>query len=238
MQDIWLTLTELGIERYTIILILALPVVSTIVGIARHMIGLKTLSIYAPIVLTYAFIELGFDRRTDLINYVDGLKYGLALFIIVFITSTGFYKLTRGLKLHFYPKMSLIFTAVAIMTMISIIAAAYLGRNGYININIFSVVLITAVSERLISIYAKTNFKNTLYISIETLILTVINYSLISWTAFQEFMLYNPWVLAVLILINLYVGTFTGLRLREYWRFREILDIDYTNENGDRPDNK
>lgn len=233
MQDIWSEIFSLGIDRYTILLILFLPFVSTTVGIARHLIGFKTLSIYAPIVLTYAFIELGFDRTIDSIRYFDGLKYGIVLFFIVFFAASLIYKLTRNVRMTFFPKMSLVFTGVSLAMLLSIVLAAYLGRNGFSNINIFSVVLISATSERLVSLYAKTNFKSMLFVSFETILLTVFNYTLISWQDFQAFLLESPWIIILLIIINLYVGRFKGLRLREYWRFREILDKDYYDDRTD-----
>lgn len=232
MTEVWNSLLLLGIERYTILLILALPVVATVVGIARHFIGLKTLSIYAPIVLTYAFLELSFDRSTDTIHYLDGLKYGIVLFLLVFATSTFTYKFIKPLRLHYYPKMALIFSVISAAILLTIALGGYLGRTGFTNVNIFSVVLISAITERIVGMYAKTNFKNAFFTSIETLLLTIINYSLISYSEFQRFIFESPWILLIVVLINLLVGRFTGLRLREYIRFWDILDRDYSEENG------
>lgn len=231
MNGLWAQVIELGVPAETILLIMFLPVVSTTVGIARHILGLKTLSIYAPIVLTYAFIELGFENGQ--IDYFAGLRHGLIIFAIVFVTATAFYSITRSLRMHYYPKMSLIFTTVSIIMVIVLLIGAYLGRTDFIKLNVFSIVLITAISERLISIYAKTDFKNTTYISAETLILTLINFSLLAWEPFRLFLMDSPWFLIALVILNFYVGQFRGLRLREYWRFRRILNRDYeSEENG------
>ena len=237
MQDLWSEIVTLGIDERTIMLILFLPVVSTIVGIARHIVGIKTLSIYAPIVLTFAFIELSVVPNSSELLFWQGLRHGIIIFILVFLSATGFYSLTRGLRMHYFPKMSLIFTIVSIVMLTAIIIAAFLGRYGFTGINIFSIVLISATSERLVSVFAKTNFRNTLLISIETLILTVISYSVFSIAEFREFLVNSPWVMFILVVINLYIGRYRGLRFREYWRFRSILDQDYTQAEGGKNGN-
>lgn len=238
MSEVWNNLLILGIDRQTILLILALPIISTIVGIARHFIGLKTLSIYAPIVLTYAFLELSYNRADQVFDYASGLKYGIVIFILVFASSTFTHRLLSPLRLHYYPKMSLIFTIIGITILSALVIAGGLGRTGFVNISIFSAVLIAAVSERIIAIYAKTKFKNAFLTSLETLFLSLICYSLIAWHDFQTFLLTSPWILLIIVLVNLMVGRFTGLRLREYLRFWEILDKDYSSENGTDQSNK
>lgn len=229
MEQLWESLINQGVSEQTILLVLFLPVVATVVGFARHFIGLKTLSIYAPIVLTFAFIELSINNQGR-IDLALGLRHGLLVSALVFATSTLFYKLTKNIRMHYFPKMSLIFTIVSIVILALLIVAANLGRDGFVNISGFSIVMISAVSERLIAMYAKTNFKNTLFTSVETLLLTLFNFTLISIPEFQKFLINSPWFILFIVLFNLYIGQFRGLRIREIWRFRSILNQDFSNE--------
>jgi len=42
-----------AVPQTTLIMILMLPVIGTILGISKHVIGFKSLGLYAPIILTF-----------------------------------------------------------------------------------------------------------------------------------------------------------------------------------------
>ena len=44
-----------GIEKSTIVLLLMLPIVATMVGISRHIIGMRSLGIYLTLIITFIF---------------------------------------------------------------------------------------------------------------------------------------------------------------------------------------
>ena len=60
--------------------------------------------------------------------------------------------------------------------------------------------------------------------TIETLVLATIGYSILSLQVTREWVLAKPELTVLLtVLVNIFLGRFTGLRLLEYWRFRELL---------------
>lgn len=234
MDFIWNALIDRGVSDQEIeliknsyLLLMMLPIVSTLVGIGRHIIGIKTLSVYAPIVATFAFYEISTDAlngetKPDIEN---GLKLGLLLFFTVFISSALLYFLVvKQLRMHYIPKTTLVITGVSISLISLMIFGAFIGELGLVFINFFTIVMITSLAERFMATFAKKNFRYSLIVSLETLFVSLLGFMLISWSWLQEALLKYPWIIIFVVLINLFLGTFTGLRLTEYYRFKSLTN--------------
>ena len=239
MEFIWelflkngFTADKLEVIKHIYLVILLLPIVISIVGLMRYVIGLRTLNLYAPIVLTFIFFE--FSYKADGTNDLGrGLVYGLILFFLVFFTSSGLYLLLKKFRMHYVPKLSLVLTAVSISVIILIFICAYFNLNGLINISPFALVMLILVSEGFMAILAKKNIDYSIKISFETLITVVISYFFISWVELQKLVIDNPLIIILVIIVNMFVGRYLGLRLTEYWRFKSIL-FKSNPENNDK----
>lgn len=223
---------EIEMLKGSLFLLLSLPLVTTITGFFRHIIGLKSLSVYAPIILTFAFYQLGYVDNSASVqdlsgeyNYFRGIQFGLALYIIVFLTSTIFYKLFKQVRMHYVPKTSIVMIGVVTSIIFAIIfGTALFERKGLIYMNVLSLLMIATLSEIFVSSMARKTFRNTAFVGLQTLMTAVIAYSLISINRVQEYTIdYAFLTLLILFLLNLYIGRFVGLRITEYWRFRELL---------------
>ncbi|KKQ57906.1 MAG: hypothetical protein US78_C0030G0001, partial [Parcubacteria group bacterium GW2011_GWD1_38_16] len=60
-------------------------------------------------------------------------------------------------------------------------------------------------------------------LSLETLFISVIGYYIASWPQLIRMILHYPWISLLTIPINIFLGKWTGLRLSEYFRFRQII---------------
>jgi hypothetical protein len=216
-------ITEADVEalKHLYLVIIMLPVVATIISIARHIIGIKSLSLYAPIILTFAFYELGY--RNNKTNILEGLKYGVIIYLIAFITSIVTYKVLKTLRMHYLPKISLVLLAVSMATIGIILTAVFFNDTNLLRLNTFSLVMIITASEGFISVYARKNFKYALFLGVSTFVVATLSFSIISWDKLQSLLINYPPVILVLVIVNAYVGRFTGLRISEYWRFRKLL---------------
>ncbi len=203
------------------LILLLIPLVATIIGIARYVIGIRSINFYTPLFATFILFEI--SNTSGQTNFFSGLKYGLAFFICVFLTSTLFYKLLRRLRMHYIPKLSIIITATSISMMIIITAMVLLDKILPLAISPFLFIALVVMTEGFMSVYAKKNFKYTVSLAFESLVIAIISYTVISLEGVQKIILNNPWIILILIIVNLYVGRFLGLRATEYWRFRSIL---------------
>jgi hypothetical protein len=60
-------------------------------------------------------------------------------------------------------------------------------------------------------------------LALETLVISVAGYFLISWDRLTALLLAYPWLVLFTFLINIALGKWRGLRLTEYFRFAKIL---------------
>ncbi|MBN2016197.1 hypothetical protein JW766_05180 [Candidatus Dojkabacteria bacterium] len=222
MNPIIQTLVETkGVPETSIILLLTLPIIATIIAIWRQIVGLRTFGIYAPILITFAFYQFGITP--DGINVGQGLKYGLALSIVVFVSATLAHEMTRKIRLHYLPKMSIVLSIVAMAVFIFIGLAAGLDKGGFISVDTLPVLLLITVSEQMISLYIKKGRKAAYFLTVGTLVISVLSYYLISWKWVHETLLKYPLISPATLLVNLIIGKWTGFRFKEYFRFKNIL---------------
>lgn len=223
--------SNLSIEPEVLIFLITLPLVITIISFAKYVMGIKSFGVYVPLILTYMFYQfsqLG-DGGTDI---VQGLKYGLFITIIVFLSSYLSYKLTQKMALHYYSKLAIVTTCVTIVLILVLILLDLLGKDGILKIDIFALILVASISERFTNIHASNQSKLAFMISLQTVILGMLCYLIISLESVQSLLLNHPWVILLAFPINYIIGRFSGLRLNEIYRFRELLDKDTEHESN------
>lgn len=212
----------MGIE--SIILLLLLPITATFIGISRHVIGFKSLGIYLSLVLVYIFYQLGSISGTAYSDPITGLKYGIFLVIIIFLSAAFSYQFFRRWSIHYYPKLAMVLVNVTLILLILMTALGYFNISNVIKINAFTLVLIASVSEKYVSILTRKKITATLILTTESLVQAIICYLIISIQPFIDFLIKYPYIILVLYPINYFVGKFAGLRISEYFRFKKILD--------------
>ena len=74
--------------------------------------------------------------------------------------------------------------------------------------------------------YTKRGFMVALKMSLGTLVLSIGMFLLITYDKFQSLILSNSWIIVVVILLNFFIGKYLGLRITEYFRFRNLLEDD------------
>lgn len=205
-----------------LLFIVLVPVVATIISILRYVIGLRTLTPYAPLLLTFVFFKLSYISPTQQ-NFILGLAIGLVLFLAVCTFSVIFYLLTKSIRLHYVSKLSLIITGLSMIFVFIIIIFAYLDITNIIYAGPLTIVIAILLGESIMAMIAKKNVRFTVIVAIETLIASGICYIIISINVVSD--LFYTWPLSILlvILLNIVVGRFLGLRLTEYIRFRKII---------------
>lgn len=224
-----LTASQINEVERIFLLLLMLPIVSTIIGFFRYFIGIKSFNIYVPIALTFAFYELGFISNgtgSGDVNFSRGLQFGVMLYLIVLLTSICSYWFIRKLRMNYIPKSSLVLISVSLTLIASIIIGSIMfKKEGLINSNIlFSIIIIGTLSDTFISYVARKKVKETLRQSIYTLLISIIAFGFISSTIVTSLIINHTLIsIIVVIFVNILLGNFTGLRLTEYWRFRDIL---------------
>lgn len=198
-----------GVPINTIFLILIIPIIATIIAVFRQVIGIKAFGLYIPTILTLSFL-------------VTGIKYGLAIFIAILVVATLVRLLLKFLRILYLPRMAIVLTATAFAILVMFWMGAYTNRTGFIVISIFPILIIAILAEDFVKVQIEKGLVTATQLAAETLIISVICYFFVSWEAVRSFFLSYPETILFTIPINYLLGKWTGLRLSEYFRFREL----------------
>ena len=210
MSDIINLILSQGVDVDTVYLILALPFVATLIAAFRQIVGIKSFGIYTPLVLTFAF-------------WAVGLKYGLAIFIVIFVTGTAVRYILKNFRLLYMPRMAIVLTVISLAILTLLAVGGYLQKTGLASASILPILILITLIEKFISTQVEKGFRTAAVLSIETLAISIAGYYFIIWDVFRNLVLSHPEYILLLFVVNIFLGKWTGLRLREYFRFKDVI---------------
>ncbi len=203
-------LSNNGVNVSDIYIILLLPIFITIVWVAKHFVGLSTLGSIIPVFIWILYIKLW-------------VPFTLGLLIFLLILNISLSKLISKYTLLHTPKVTFI-------TIINFLVFMWLflifDEMNIINIyldNIIYIILFFVVAEKFITIIASKEFSEYKKWFSWTIIVSLICFWLFNFTTFLIFLTAYPELLIILIPFNFILWRFTGLRITEYFRFREVV---------------
>lgn len=203
-------IVEFGVSEETVALILMLPVVATFIAFCRQIIGIRGFGIYITSIIAFSFVA-------------TKLKYGIVIFFVVLVTGTLMRLFFRKIRLLYLPRMALVLTGITLAVFLMFLLGRYFKVEGLQVISIFPILVMVLVMERFVSAQIESGPGAAILMIIESLILAIVSYFIISWQELKTLLLNYPLAsLFVLVILNLILGKWGGLRLSEYFRFKEL----------------
>lgn len=199
-----------GIPSNTIVLLLMLPVIATIIAFLKQVVGITTFGLYTPAIITLSFLALG-------------LKFGLSILIIILLTGAILRKALGSVRLLHIPRIAIVFTISTLIILLMLAFGTYLGVSNLASIAVFPMLIITTLAEKFVSAQSGKGMYAAVLLMLETTVVSLVCYWVVEWQFLQNVMLSYPEVILLLILVNLGLGRWTGLRFFEYIRFREVM---------------
>lgn len=199
---------ENGVSQMVLEILIAVCIVASIVNLSRYIVGSKTYGIYAPILLAIAY------------SYT-GLKYGLAITFVVILTSILSYSLLRRVRMHYIARIAtnyIILSMVLVLFFISIDTLG-MGLENMSNIPPLAFISITALSDFFIKQFVKKSLSSSLVVLLSTVLVAILGWYVITRDLISGYFLNNLWLIPLLAILNILIGMFKGLRLKEYLRF-------------------
>ena len=121
--------------------------------------------------------------------------------------------------------MAMVLTFVALAVFLMFLLGSYLNIEGLQVISIFPILIMTLVVERFVAAQMEKGQRTAIFMTLETLILAIISYYIITWASLQQLLLEWPIVsIFVVLILNFALGHWTGFRLSEYFRFKELME--------------
>ncbi|EKD46355.1 MAG: hypothetical protein ACD_68C00017G0002 [uncultured bacterium] len=198
-----------GVAISDIVLILMLPVIATLIAFGRQILGIKTFGIYTPSIIALSFIAAG-------------LKYGLFIFLIMLATATIMRLILRKFRLMYLPRIAIVLTVVALTIFAAFVFGAFTNRTGFIATAALPILVMIMMVEKFIAVQAERGLFTAVILSLETILVSVACYLVVKWEVFENLILAYPELILLTLVINIFLGKWSGLRLSEYIRFREV----------------
>lgn len=198
-----------GIPDVTLFLLLSIPIIATIITFFRQFIGIATLGIYTPMVFTLSFLIIG------------GI-IGSGTFIVIAIVSLVLRQIMNKIRLMYVPKMAMILIGTTLAMIGLFVISAFFNLESFIRVDIFPLILLLTMGERFISLQLERGIRAASFLFLETIIVALIIYLLLEWQHVN--ILAYPEIILLMIPLNFLIGQWTGLRLSELLRFRDLMD--------------
>jgi len=204
------SLSNNWISNNYIYLIILIPFLFTWISVFKHLVWLSPIWIMIPIALTLLFFQIG------LITTI------IILFSLIVINLL-LWKITNRYTLLYTPKISFI---IIINLVIIMLVLDLLFMYNLINIDISDtlfIIFFVVICERFITIVLSKEFSEYKYNLLNTILFSIISYTILSIWFIQTVILAYPEIILLLIPINFIIWKFTWLRITEYFRFKEVI---------------
>jgi len=170
---------------------------------------LPTFGIFMPMLMALAF------RST-------GLLYGTIVF--AGIIGVGFLVRSVLEKFHLLlvPRLSVILTLViACFTMLALLGNK-LGLREFMAVGLIPFVILTMTIERFFVIVEELGTREALLTTAGSTAVSIITYGIIRWETLQLTFFVFPELLLAVAALQILIGRYTGYRLSELFRFRNL----------------
>lgn len=205
---------ESGVPANILVLILLFPVIASFIAASRHIVGLSGFGVYTPAILAVALLS-------------TGIVTGLALFISILLVASVGRSIIKRFKLQYLPRTALLLWVVSLSVFGLLLLSPYLIQINIdlIAVGIFPILVLILLSENFVEATQTGSESRAIELTLETILLAVLSALFLRTEMVQDFVILHPelTILAVLVL-DVAVGKYTGLRLSEYFRFKPILD--------------
>ncbi len=203
------TMLTKGVPSQTVILLLVLPFIALILAFLKQVVGITTFGLYTPSIITLSFLALGWK---------------LGVFFLLFILFTGYATRTlmKRWRLLYIPKVAVILTVVSFTLLILMGVSAAYGIT-FSRETIFILLIMSTLSESFLALKTEEGWKSAIIGVLETIAASLICVFIVQWDVFQSVILAYPEIVLLTVVLDVMLGRWTGLRLMEYIRFREVF---------------
>jgi hypothetical protein len=206
----WSKAVQAQVPLQAINLILVLPVIACIVVIFRSVIGIETFGTFAPVIVSLAFL-------------MTGLAWGLVIFSVIVGVGVVLRSALQWFRIQLVARLAILIALVSATMAALTVGGAYFGIGALLNVSIFPMVIMSNVIENFTTIQVESGTREALRLTFNTLVVCSACYLAIEIGGVQSIVLSFPELLVLVIVAEVLIGKWRGLRLVEYARFSELF---------------
>lgn len=190
-------------------ILILVPVGALIICVLRNIIGFPTFGIFMPVLMALAF------RNT-------GLLYGLGIFAGVVLIGYVVRRWIDKLRLLLVPRLSVLLTLVIIAFTALALVGSKLGMREFMAVGLLPFVILTMTIERFFVLIEESGAHAALRTAAGSAAVAAITHELIHFQSLQLTFFVYPELLFAVAAIQILLGRYTGYRLSEVLRFRNL----------------
>ncbi len=203
-------LHQFGLDSKTSGVFLLFPLTALITAFFRNIIGLLTFGIFMPMLIAAAC------RYT-------GIWVGLTSFTGIVIIAALFHGLFEKWRIHKVPRMAAVITIITLM-MIALVVVFGSELNTKMNLlAMFPVVILSFTADKLNNYIESKAWHDLSVATLSTIIVIILCYAAFSSALLRSIFATFPELILLVLLGQIWVGQWVGLRLMEHRRFRKLL---------------
>ncbi len=191
---------------------LLIPIGALLVAISRLIIGIPTFGTFGPVLLAIAFQEVS-------------LGPGLLFVFIVLSLNLMVRRLLDSLKILIIPKLAILVTMVVIILISIMMISVQLGERRMLYVSVFPIIIMTWMTERFAVLQIEDGTLAALKSSLGTVFVACLTYYTMELSFLKVYLFAFPELLLLNIALLLLLGRYTGIRITELQRFRDLHKI-------------
>jgi hypothetical protein len=201
-------------EQRLVEFLLLLPLAALIVCVYRNLIGLASFGTFAPALVGLAFRELG------------GLP-GILVFVSIVLIGWLMRRVLDYYHLLQVPRMALLLSLVVFLLITAIVSANFEEMPATRYISLFPMVILTGMIERFWTLESEDGTVASFRTLLGTMIIATTISLVLSLHGVVRQMIRFPEIIGLIMAAQLLLGRYTGYRLSELFRFRELATDEY-----------
>lgn len=189
--------------------LLMIPLGAFVIVLLRNIVGIKTFGTFMPVLIAIAF------RETQLL-------WGVILFVTIVIFGLAIRFYLERLRLLLVPRLSSVLIVVVLLMLAISVLSNQLRLETGLSIALFPMVILTMVIERMSVIWEERGPAEAITEGIGSLFAAAVAYLVMGIDILEHLVFLFPELLLVVLAITLLLGRYSGYRILELFRFREL----------------
>jgi len=207
--NLWAVFEQVRIPVNLLKIILMVPFGALIVVLCRNVIGIETFGTFMPALIAVAFRD-------------TGLLWGALLLVLVIGAGAAVRFLIGRFQLLHTPRLAVLLTSVVLMILGMSLAGHASGLVLPTRISLFPLAILALTVERFAVMIEEDGPRRAVGVFAGTLVVVAAAYALMNWERLQVAVLMFPELLLLIIAAMFVLGRWSGMRLTEFVRFREL----------------
>lgn len=192
-------------------ILLMVPLGALVVAFMRTIVGVPTLGTFMPILVAIAF------RETE-------LAWGIALFVLITAAGLTLRFYLERLQLLLVPRLASVLVLVILLMLAISLLSGRLGLDRGFSVALFPIVILTMVIEHMSVIWEESGPGSAIKEATGSLFVATLGYLIMTEEHLNHLIFLFPELLLLLLATFLLMGRYTGYRVTELMRFKDIVE--------------